>query len=56
MNVMGDNNNLSLTKDEIDSIISYIESCTFWNTDTPTIDDPDVKHLLEKLNKMMEQA
>jgi benzoyl-CoA reductase/2-hydroxyglutaryl-CoA dehydratase subunit BcrC/BadD/HgdB len=38
-----------LSGDDIDSIITYIESCCYWNTDTPTINEPHVQELLTKL-------
>ena len=43
---------LSLTPDDASSLISYVKSCCYWNTDNPTIDLPHVVELLEKLEKI----
>jgi hypothetical protein len=41
-----------LSPDDIDHIISYIESCCYWNTDTPIINKPHVQVLITKLESL----
>ena len=45
--------NVDLTEDQIESLISIMESDLFWNTDTPTLDSDYNSDLYETLKKAL---